>query len=70
MPGAKSALLPCNIGQLALHTLGLSELVNFAADESHKQLLGESMVHGLACWLLSFLTVEHVADGCVPSLRW
>lgn len=34
---------------MALHTLGLSELVNFTTDESSEELLGESVVHDIAC---------------------
>ena len=34
---------------MASHTLGLGELVNLTTNESHEQLLGESVLHGFAC---------------------
>ena len=37
------------IRSMALHTLGLGELVNLTTNESHEQLLGESVLHGFAC---------------------
>lgn len=33
---------------MTLHTLGLSELVNFTTDESHEQLLGKGVFYGFA----------------------
>lgn len=55
---------------MTLHTLGLSELVNFTTNEPHEQLLGESVFHRFSYSSLSFVRVEYVADGCLPSLRW
>ena len=45
-------LLGVVVGLLTInpvHTLGLGELVNLAADNAGQELLGESVAHGLAC---------------------
>ncbi len=41
-----------------LHTLGLSELVNFTADETHEELLSEGVVHNFACWVVRFMASQ------------
>ena len=57
-------LLGVVVGLLAVnpvHTLGLGELVDLAANEASNELLGESVAHGLA---------YSVQDGLEDDSKW
>ena len=55
------------------HTPSLGELVDFAANESSKEFLGEGVVHDIACYMSGLRRRQRqqaVKDACLPSLRW
>lgn len=57
---------------MVLHTPSLGELVDFTANESSKEFLGEGVVHDIACYTSGLRRRQRqqvVKDACLPSLR-